>query len=394
MGENTKIQWADDSINIWWGCHRHGTGCKNCYAESLASRFHPKWKLWGNDADSVRLYMPKWEADLRRLNAKAEKAGKPRVVFINSMSDFFEGFAGPLRVAGKNEETGERELHRTFYGPKKMRDGSVGCGVVKSGQVLGVGAGGEWRPISVYRPATIADLREEAFRVFDECPWLRFMLLTKRPDNVPDMWSRGALQPGFRRVEYWQATGGDAPRSSETMPRRENILIGTSISCQEDAGRNLPELLKCRELTPVLFASAEPLTGPMDLSSWLGPKRVYSRDADGVMHEQESNIDCVIIGGESGPNARPCDIAWVRSLVKQCRASGSLPFLKQLGSNVVTQIPAMQVAGATNGHGPHGRVPSRVGQVKFRDPKASDPSEWPEDLRDARQFPEISNAAI
>ena len=76
MGENTKIEWADDSINIWWGCQRHGTGCKNCYAESLASRFHPKWKLWGNDVDSVRLYMPKWEASLRRLNAKAEKAGK------------------------------------------------------------------------------------------------------------------------------------------------------------------------------------------------------------------------------------------------------------------------------------------------------------------------------
>jgi protein gp37 len=65
-------------------------------------------------------------------------------------------------------------------------------------------------------------------------------------------------------------------------------------------------------------------------------------------------IDWLIIGGESGPGARPMDIAWARSLLAECRDAGIAPFVKQLG-----------------GH----------------PDKRDDPREWPEDLR-VRRFPE------
>lgn len=290
MGENTKIEWADDSVNIWWGCQRHGTGCQNCYAESLAARFHPDWKLWGNSTNSVRLYMPKWQSAIRRLNAKAQKEGTPRVVFINSMSDFFEDFEGPLRVAGKNEETGERELHHMFCGPKRVCDGSIGSGVVPSGQMLGTGGlwsseRSNWTPLPGYRHATVTDLREEAFRVFDECQWLRFMLLTKRPENIRRMWCSHVNTDG-------------RPPSQLT---RENVWLGTSIACQADADRLIPELLKCRDLCAKVFVSAEPLLEPIDFCEWTGynphhenntQRRVSVRGcADGTSSDSRRRID-------------------------------------------------------------------------------------------------------
>jgi len=339
MGANTKIQWADDSVNIWWGCQRHGTGCTNCYAEALASRFHPKWKLWGNAVDSVRLYMPNWESTLRRLNSKAEKEGQPRVVFVNSMSDFFEDFSGPLRVAGKNEETGERELHHTFYGPKRMRDGSVGRGVVMPGQML--------RVRNEYRYATVGDLREEAFRVFDECQWLLLMLLTKRPENVRRMLPiktgrRDAIKDGRANIEAW---------------RRENVWLGSSIACRDDL-KNLSELRKCKDLAAKIFVSAEPLIEDLGNVDWSG-------------------IDWVIVGGESGRNARPCDIAWIRSIVRQCREAEVPVFVKQLGA------AAFEWAEIDDRPRPEARDKNFLG---LRDPKGGDPAEWPEDVR-VREVP-------
>ena len=367
MGANTKIQWADDSVNIWWGCQRHGTGCTNCYAEALASRFHPKWKLWGNAVDSVRLYMPNWESTLRRLNSKAEKEGQPRVVFVNSMSDFFEDFSGPLRVAGKNEETGERELHHTFYGPKRMRDGSVGRGVVMPGQML--------RVRNEYRYATVGDLREEAFRVFDECQWLLLMLLTKRPENVRRMLPiktgrRDAIKDGRANIDAW---------------RRENVWLGTSIACQEDADRNVPELLKCRDLCAKTVLSIEPLIGPVDLDEcWPGGMPSPGRGP------YVPGVDWVIVGGESGPNARPCDIAWIRSIVRQCKYAGVPCFVKQLGARVLVEEYAPHdwpdgVYFSTQS-GLDDDMDNDPSVCDLRDPKGGDPAEWPEDVR-VREVP-------
>src|SRR5690606_18903432 len=98
----------------------------------------------------------------------------------------------------------------------------------------------------------------------------------------------------------------------------------------------------------VRFVSAEPLIGPVDLTD-VTPDRARNEqqpteiiDAlDGWSHQPDDSfplnpkLGWVIVGGESGPNARPCDVAWIRSIVEQCKAAGVPVFVKQLGSDAV-----------------------------------------------------------
>jgi hypothetical protein len=86
----------------------------------------------------------------------------------------------------------------------------------------------------------------------------------------------------------------------------------------------------------------------------------------------------VIVGGESGPSARPFDLAWARVIVQQCRLAGVPVFVKQLGANVASsEVASSELAPFI----------SRAKPLKDR--KGGDPSEWPEDLR-VRQFPEAA----
>jgi hypothetical protein len=123
-----------------------------------------------------------------------------------------------------------------------------------------------------------------------------------------------------------------------------NCWLGTSVEDQRRADERIPALLA----TPaaVRFISAEPLLGevcllagpPTELPgglthsySWLhGLSGVLGDDAEAIV--KVPKIDWVIVGGESGPGARPCDIGWIRSLVAQCQAAGTAVFVKQMGS--------------------------------------------------------------
>lgn len=190
--------------------------------------------------------------------------------------------------------------------------------------------------------------------------------------------------------------------------------LGISITCQDDVDHNIAELLKCRDLAAKLFLLIEPLVGPVDLlidgecSGWAchecGSRNVDTEvrvadddvgtyacgDCGYVGCGEDANwkplIDWVVVAGESGPNARPCNIAWIRDIVNQCKEAGVSCFVKQLGANPVTTIPSMVVGGATSGQGPNGRVPEMIGQLKFADPKGGDMNEWPEDIR-VREIP-------
>ena len=136
--------------------------------------------------------------------------------------------------------------------------------------------------------------------LYDNLDWL---FLTKRPENVMGMVHSLWLEKGFP----------------------PNVWIGTSIENQEYADKRIPELLKIP--AAVRFLSVEPLLGPVDLNGfdndgmpWLEP-----RGYEGY------NIDWVIVGGESGHNARPMHPDWVRSIRNQCQDAG-VPFLfKQWG---------------------------------------------------------------
>lgn len=173
-------------------------------------------------------------------------------------------------------------------------------------------------------------------------------------------------------------------------PLPDNVWAGVSVTKQEAAWR-AADLLEVE--AKVRFVSAEPLLGPICYTSEVlipadgdHPNRVGymlgKDDGKSALHPTRSKamagIHWVIFGGESGPNARACNIEWIRSGVRQCKQAGVKAFVKQLGAK-----PTGGLAGEW----------TRVGAVlvptgvRLRDPKGGDPYEWPEDLR-VREVPE------
>ena len=148
------------------------------------------------------------------------------------------------------------------------------------------------------------------------------------------------------------------------------------------------------------FLSVEPLLGPVDLLSpaaiacrnqpgrcWCG---CHITQIDGAPQPRKYGlgIDWVIVGGESGPGARSCDVAWIRSIVEQCRAAGTPAFLKQLGARPYDHIDNFRYwpDQAATLDDSLGRDHQGMHWLHLRDSKGGDPEEWPEDLR-VREIP-------
>lgn len=99
-------------------------------------------------------------------------------------------------------------------------------------------------------------------------------------------------------------------------------------------------------------------------------------------------LDWVVVGGESGPGARPCDLSWLRETVRQCREAGVPIFVKQLGAypfkfsgdweEWLRAVPPEYRDGTTHS----------FAENLLKDIKGGDLAEWPEDLR-VREFPKI-----
>lgn len=87
---DTKIEWADDTVNPWIGCSKVSPACKNCYAEALDKRLTFGGRTnWGKDAPRL-IRVEKAIAELERIAKRGDKDGRPRKVFIASMADVFE----------------------------------------------------------------------------------------------------------------------------------------------------------------------------------------------------------------------------------------------------------------------------------------------------------------
>src|SRR6185503_12474050 len=98
-----------------------------------------------------------------------------------------------------------------------------------------------------------------------------------------------------------------------------------------------------------------------------------------------SDIHWVIAGGESGKDARPCNIEWIREIVSQCRAAGVPPFVKQLGSNIECS-DIIDAADYFPGNVRLSKAESPNARVHLTHPKGGDLAEWPETLR-IQEFP-------
>jgi len=302
-----------------------------------------------------------------------------------------------LRLAGNPSDA----IRRAYEGTAEMRGAGRYRRAVFTGRVNLIKDRLEeplrWRKPRRVFVNSMSDLFHEAVPV-DFVAWVFgvmavsaqhvFQVLTKRPDRM----ARVLAEELPRHVaETWPGDSalslalevGDWP-----LP---NVWVGTSVEDQDAADERIPHLL--RTPAAVRFLSCEPLLGPVDL-------RAFLRDKSGLIH-------WVIVGGESGPGARPCDISWIRSVVEQCRAAGVPVFVKQVGAfpyescraegGVQGTAEALAKFGTphpqrawfgdgwTLTHTPDGE--SRwIRHHRLRDSKGGDPAEWPEDLR-VREFP-------
>jgi protein gp37 len=148
------------------------------------------------------------------------------------------------------------------------------------------------------RRAELNAPRERLWNLIQSTPWLDWLLLTKRPQNIGDMvpWTN-----------KWPT----------------NVWLGTTVENQQYAEERLEFLLKHKAV--VRFLSCEPLLGPLDLTRWFHRKGFQP-------------IDWVIAGGESGPGARPMHPDWPIRLLRQCQAATVAFHFKQWGHWVPAEL--------------------------------------------------------
>jgi protein gp37 len=280
MGANSKIEWTDHTWNPWWGCSKVSAGCEHCYAERHAKRLGKA--QWGPTTKRVETSDAYWEQPLE-WDAAAEEAGERHRVFCGSMCDIFED-----------------------------------------------------------RPE-LSGLREGVFDTIDATPHLDWLLLTKRPENI------ARLMPPL--VTQYVPEAGEMSYREGVRP---NIWLGVSVEDQSAADQRIPLLLQCP--AEVRFLSIEPLLGPITVPLYVSTcphcgKPTKGRVIGGRSTREEPfawycerrtcgdqyplpSIDWVIVGGESGPHARPMHPAWVRSIRDQCQEAGVPFFFKQWGEFV------------------------------------------------------------
>ena len=342
MAADSKIQWTDKTWNPTRGCSIVSPGCINCYAMKQAHRFSGAGKAYEGLTKQTKAG-PQWTGKVRTVeSALLEPLSwrKPQRVFVNSMSDLF------------HEDVPDQFI-------------------------------------------------VDVFGVMALAHWHTFQVLTKRADRMRSFLAAGdhGIVNQFKAI---QDSGGVGPRAmfeALSIKRRDsiewqwplpNVWLGCSVENQQYADARIPLLLQ----TPaaVRFISAEPLLGPIHLDAFekgtcwrcCGGGEVagdYFADdgmaqcdcADG-WDDDNPGLDWVIIGGESGPGARPFDLAWGRSIVEQCKAAGVPVFVKQVGTHPIGDFDADgQTVWTVSAHG-------------LRDRNGGDPLEWPADLR-VREFP-------
>lgn len=141
---------------------------------------------------------------------------------------------------------------------------------------------------------------ERVFQAMTQAHWHTFQVLTKRPERMRQLMTAWGQPPA-------------------------NIWLGTSVENQAAADERIPHLLATPAV--VRFLSCEPLLGPVELTPWL-----WEEAGPGWAGRNPSpDLSWVIVGGESGPKARPMHPDWARGLRDQAQAAGVAFHFKQHG---------------------------------------------------------------
>jgi protein gp37 len=323
MGEDSKIQWCHHTFNPWHGCVKVSEACKFCYAEvATPVRVKRAHGLELWGADAARdLTSAANWRDPHKWNRDAKAAGVRARVFCASLADVFED---------------RRDL-----------DGH----------------------------------RERLWDLIEATPHLDWLLLTKRPECIKRL-----IRPAWV----------DAPRA--------NVWLGTTV---ENHARAEERIIHLSSVPAVVhFLSIEPMLEAVDLLPFLDPVAI----AAAIMHHHQTGHDCggggdgahcdvcdvewtngrslvdwVIVGGESGPGARPCDVNWLREIVRQCREASVPVFVKQLGAKPYDSLESDR--GSDEPH-PDGAGADPSCRLQLRNRKGGDIDEFPDDLR-VREFPTV-----
>lgn len=267
MAANSKIEWTTHTFNPWRGCTKISPGCAHCYAETLSHRNPKTLGIWGDNGTRVIASEAMWRDPLK-WDRLAKEAGERHRVFCASLADVFE-----------NRPELDKPRHRLFH-------------------------------------------------LINQTKNLDWLLLTKRPENI---------------AKCCGGKDGNAYRSWTESPP-PNIWLGVSVENQAAADERIPILLK----TPatVRFLSVEPLLSEVILHKYFAQCKCghghgftacpnYGGVAQTCHKCDCANlspmIDWVIVGGESGSNARPMHPDWVRSIRDQCGDAGVAFFFKQWG---------------------------------------------------------------
>jgi protein gp37 len=165
----------------------------------------------------------------------------------------------------------------------------------------------------------------KVFAAMAMAPQHTFQILTKRHGRMRSLLSSSSF-PELVTVWAWRLFPGNAIRVRQpvlSLPL-PNVWLGVTVEDQERANLRIPVLLD----TPaaVRFLSCEPLLDHVDLR-----RGIYAAASGRTLGTTLQGIDWVIVGGESGPNARPMHPEWPRWIRDQCNAA-AVPFLfKQWG---------------------------------------------------------------
>ncbi len=305
---DSKIEWTDKTWNPVTGCTKISPGCAHCYAEAIEKRFKRNLSFLPGEA-IIRCHPERLDQPL--------KWRKPQRIFVNSMSDLFH-----------------ESITSSFI--------------------------------------------DSVFAIMALASRHTFQILTKRPERMVEWFnSRQNLHSNMEAIMNDYGHSIKEWDGSYSWPL-SNVHLYVSVENQYWADRRIPLLLQAP--AAVRGVSYEPALKKVDFSDWL-PKwcRCYKwhpTARDKVMalegfhvrcamcskryDENHSGLNHIIVGGESGPRARPIDIDWVRSTIEQCKAAGVAVFIKQMGSVWAKE------------HGSNS--------------KGGDMEAWPEDLR-LREYP-------
>ncbi len=357
MGERTKIEWTDASWSpirarniktgkVGWYCEHATTGCEFCYAESMNKRLGTGLPFKPGHRKDVELFLD----DTMLLAPLRWK--KPRMIFVCSMTDLFADFVT------------DEWIDKVFA------------------------------VMAMTQPRCIEGI-SHTYQILTKRPDRMLSYLSKERVALSRRWARASLDCGLirrrdcgdldRTMAFFESlTSNSEDGLGWPLP---NVWLGVSTERQEEADERIPHLLQ----TPaaVRFISAEPLLGPIDLTAIEAPDKVegerwtfdaltngdyYTQHSETMLGEPRSSsgdgpyrehaLDWVIVGGESGPNARPMQMEWAMALVDLCAGAEVACFVKQLGSAPIS------------GGYPH--------PLKSR--KGGDPDEWPRVLN-VRQTP-------